>query len=56
MQLRFDWDEAKSASNLRKHGVSFVEASTIFYDEVRSMRSIQNEDACLLQHSQSEMS
>lgn len=24
--MRFDWDEAKSASNRDKHGVSFVEA------------------------------
>ena len=32
-RLRFDWDEAKAAANRRKHGVSFEEASTIFYDE-----------------------
>ena len=31
--LRFDWDPAKAASNLRKHGVSFEEASTAFSDE-----------------------
>ena len=31
--LGFDWDEAKAAANRRKHGVSFEEASTIFYDE-----------------------
>ena len=31
--LGFDWDEAKAAVNRRKHGVSFEEASTIFYDE-----------------------
>jgi uncharacterized DUF497 family protein len=28
----FDWDEKKSLRNLRKHGVSFVEASTVFDD------------------------
>jgi uncharacterized DUF497 family protein len=28
----FEWDPAKAASNLRKHGVSFDEASTIFGD------------------------
>ena len=27
------WDEAKSAVNRRKHGVSFAEAVTVFYDE-----------------------
>jgi uncharacterized DUF497 family protein len=31
--LRFEWDPAKAASNLRKHGVSFEEASTAFSDE-----------------------
>jgi hypothetical protein len=28
----FEWDPAKAASNLRKHGVSFDEASTVFGD------------------------
>jgi uncharacterized DUF497 family protein len=27
------WDERKNASNARKHGVSFEEAKTAFYDE-----------------------
>ena len=31
--LRFIWDEGKSKSNLRKHGVSFEEARSVFYDE-----------------------
>lgn len=31
--LRFQWDSAKSAANQRKHGVSFDEARTVFYDE-----------------------
>ncbi len=31
--LKFDWDPAKAASNLRKHGVSFEEAQSVFYDE-----------------------
>lgn len=29
----FEWAPAKAASNLRKHGVSFEEAQSIFYDE-----------------------
>jgi uncharacterized DUF497 family protein len=29
----FEWDSLKAAGNLRKHGVSFEEASTIFADE-----------------------
>jgi uncharacterized DUF497 family protein len=32
-QLRFEWDPRKNASNRRKHGVSFEEAQTAFYDE-----------------------
>ena len=32
MSLRFTWDPAKAAANLRKHGVSFLEASTAFAD------------------------
>ena len=31
--VRFVWDKAKAAENLRKHGVSFDEASTVFADE-----------------------
>ncbi len=30
--MRFEWDEAKAAANLRKHGVSFEEAAEIFLD------------------------
>jgi uncharacterized DUF497 family protein len=32
--IRFEWDKAKAASNLRKHGVSFEEAETAFYDDL----------------------
>lgn len=32
-ELRFDWDERKQKTNIRKHGVSFEEARTTFYDE-----------------------
>lgn len=31
--LRFTWDRQKNAANRRKHGVSFEEAITVFYDE-----------------------
>ncbi len=30
--LKFEWDPKKSASNLRKHGVSFEEAASVFHD------------------------
>ena len=32
-ELCFEWDENKAASNEKKHGVSFEEARTVFYDE-----------------------
>lgn len=31
--IRFEWDRRKSRENKRKHGVSFEEAQTIFWDE-----------------------
>ncbi|MDX2052160.1 MAG: BrnT family toxin [Polyangiaceae bacterium] len=33
MSLRFEWDATKDTSNRRKHGVSFEEARTVFYDD-----------------------
>ena len=37
-QLRFEWNERKSTINRRKHGVSFEEARTVFFDEDALMR------------------
>ena len=31
--LSFEWDERKSVANAKKHGVSFVEAKSVFVDE-----------------------
>lgn len=31
--LRFEWDERKNRENQRKHGVSFEEAKSVFYDQ-----------------------
>ncbi|MBI3060519.1 MAG: BrnT family toxin, partial [Deltaproteobacteria bacterium] len=31
--LRFEWDEDKNRENIKKHGVSFQEAQTVFLDE-----------------------
>lgn len=31
--MSFSWDERKNNGNQRKHGVSFEEAQTIFFDE-----------------------
>ncbi len=32
-ELRFEWDERKARANEEKHGISFSEAETVFYDE-----------------------
>jgi uncharacterized DUF497 family protein len=31
-EYRFEWDEPKAAANLRKHGIQFELASTVFAD------------------------
>ncbi len=31
--IRFEWDENKNRINQSKHGISFEEAKTVFYDE-----------------------
>ncbi len=36
--LRFEWDEHKNQINQRKHGISFEEAATVFYDEEALVR------------------
>lgn len=32
-KLRFAWDRRKASANLRKHGVAFEEAQTVFADD-----------------------
>lgn len=31
--IKFEWDTIKAISNKKKHGVSFEEAQSVFYDE-----------------------
>lgn len=31
--IRFEWDPAKAVSNQKKHGISFEDARSVFYDE-----------------------
>ncbi len=40
--MNFEWDESKAAGNLRKHGVSFKEAETVF---VNPLAVIFNDEA-----------
>jgi uncharacterized DUF497 family protein len=32
-KFKFEWDEQKAEINSAKHGISFDEAQTVFYDE-----------------------
>ena len=32
-EIKFIWDKNKELINIRKHGITFEEAKTIFYDE-----------------------
>ena len=32
--MQFEWDEVKAETNLKKHGVSFAEAETVFGDSL----------------------
>jgi hypothetical protein len=32
--VRFEWNARKAAANLRKHGVSFDEAASVFFDSL----------------------
>lgn len=45
--IRFGWDADKAEANLKKHGVSFEEAQSVFFDE----HAVQffNEDSSLLE-------
>lgn len=31
--IKFEWDVKKASANLKKHGVSFEEARSVFFDE-----------------------
>lgn len=33
MYIRFDWNLSKAKSNIRKQGVSFEQAASVFFDE-----------------------
>ena len=30
--MRFEWDQKKNKANIKKHGISFEEAQTVFFD------------------------
>jgi len=51
--IKFEWDPAKDKKNQEKHGVSFEEAKSVFYDEYAiqfydEQHSILDEDRFLM--------
>ncbi len=44
--MQFEWDKTKAKLNLKKHGVSFEEASTVFDDDFAKVffNEIHSED------------
>jgi len=50
--ITFVWDQSKDKINQKKHGISFNEAKTIFYDEnarlISDNEHSQNEDRFIL--------
>ena len=49
--MHFEWDPRKATRNLRKHGVSFEEAVTVFYDPLALTGAdpdhSENEERCV---------
>ncbi len=35
-ELRFAWDPKKARANLKKHGIAFEKARSVFYDDEHS--------------------
>jgi uncharacterized DUF497 family protein len=33
--IRFTWDEQKNITNIKKHGISFIEAAKVYFDPER---------------------
>jgi len=41
--IKFEWDSIKADSNTKKHGISFEEAKSVFYDEL-AVQFFQNDN------------
>jgi uncharacterized DUF497 family protein len=44
--IRFGWDADKAAVNIKKHGVSFEEAQSVFFDEHAIQFFNENGSSC----------
>jgi uncharacterized DUF497 family protein len=45
-ELHFEWDPRKAAANAAKHGVTFKEAKTVFYDESAGRNMTPSRRSC----------
>ncbi len=57
MSLQFEWDNQKAAMNLKKHGVKFEEARTVFYNPLACIfdderHSVSEQREIIIGHSQ----
>ncbi|MBF2004032.1 MAG: BrnT family toxin [Chlorogloeopsis fritschii C42_A2020_084] len=55
--MEFEWDQSKAAANLKKHGVSFEEAKTVFANPLAVIfddeaHSIDEQREIIIGHSQ----
>ena len=55
--MEFEWDEAKAAANLKKHGVGFEEAKTVFDNPLAVIfddeaHSLDEQQEIIIGHSQ----
>ncbi|MHC5594675.1 MAG: BrnT family toxin [Nostoc sp.] len=55
--MEFEWDKSKAAANLKKHGVSFEEAKTVFSNSLAVIfddkaHSIDEQREIIIGHSQ----
>ncbi len=41
-RIRFEWDNQKAATNLRKHGIAFENACEVFFDPFLRMMNPEN--------------
>jgi len=56
MSLRFEWHRKKAAANLKKHGISFEEALTVFSDPLARIfddedHSVEEQREIIIGHS-----
>jgi uncharacterized DUF497 family protein len=54
--MEFEWDRSKAAANIRKHGVSFEEAKTVFDNPMAvifddEMHSLEEQREVIIGHS-----